>query len=141
MTHCVLYSFYVSFLSWTVSTSLKMLDGELLIVVHFGGQFEWDRVHPNYIGGDQTAIFVNCNLTYISLVESVLQAINWVKSEEPPRIQYLHQNGKAFTLISIKNDNDIRVMIKACGEVTNSIYIYLSRNINDGADYYRSISW
>ncbi|KAJ8649140.1 hypothetical protein MRB53_002163 [Persea americana] len=62
-------------------------------------------------------------------------------SEEPPRIQYLHKNGKAFTLISIKNDNDIRVMIKACGEVTKSVYIYLRRNINDGADHYPSLSW
>ena len=117
-----------------------MLDGELLIVVHFGGQFEWDRVHPNYISGDQIAIYVNCNLIYISFVESVLQAINRVMFEEHPHIQYLHQNGKVFTLISIKNDNDIHVMIKVCGEVTNSIFIYLSRNINHCADHYRSIS-
>lgn len=117
-----------------------MSDCEILIVIHFGGQLEWDKGHPKYSNGDQMTFYVSSSTTYNSLIKMIYEATNWILHDEHPLIQYLHQNGRAFTLITIKNDSDIHVMFKACGAESNSIYIYVSRNYSSNAENCLSLS-
>lgn len=111
-----------------------MSNDGVLIVLHFGGKFELDKAHLNYSGGNEKKLCVSNSLTYQSLIDRVLEETNLMQDEpfhiqclmqeEPCHSQYLHQNGRAFTLMSIKNDEDIDVMLKARRSWKDDVHIY-----------------
>ena len=108
-----------------------MSDCEVLIIFHYDGNFEFDIMHPVYNGGKQKMRYLSTDITYGSLVVEAIEASNWDSSAESLSIQYLHHNGHAFSLASIEDDNDVNRMIKALGQDTNEIYLYVSNSLNN----------
>ncbi|RWR83613.1 Transposase, MuDR, plant [Cinnamomum micranthum f. kanehirae] len=109
-----------------------MSDCEVLIIFHYDGNFEFDIIRPVYNGGKQKMRYLSTNITYGSLVAEAIEASNWDSSTKSVSIQYLHHNGRAFSLASIEDDNDVNRMIKASGQDTNGIYLYVSKSWNNG---------
>ena len=66
-------------------------------------------MRPVYNGGKQKMRYLLTDITYGSLVAEAIKASNCDSS------QYLHHNGRAFSLASIEDDNDVNRMIKASG--------------------------
>ena len=103
-----------------------MLDYDILIIFHYDENFEFDMMRPVYNGGKQKMRYLSTDITYGSLVAEAIEASNCVSSSESISIRYLHHNGRAFSLASIEDDNDVNRMMKASGRDTNGIYLYVS---------------
>ena len=76
--------------------------------------------------------YLPMDITCASSVNEANEAANCGSSIQNLNIQYLHQNGRAFSMASIDDDNDVRRMLKASGNDVNGIYLYVLNGQNDG---------
>lgn len=106
----------------------RMSDSEVCLVIHFNGELNLENGYPVYNGGDQKMIFISIIRTYSSLVQKLIEVTNWEMHDEYPYMQYLYHNGRAFTLISLKSDDDVHTMFKALRHGMDAIYLYVRRN-------------
>ena len=102
-----------------------MSVSEVLIIFHYDGDFQFDIIRPVYNGGNQKMRYLPTDITYESLVNEAIEAFNYDSSIQGLSIQYLHHNGRAFTMASIDYDNDVKRMFKASGNDVNGIYLYV----------------
>ncbi|RWR90905.1 hypothetical protein CKAN_02003400 [Cinnamomum micranthum f. kanehirae] len=109
-----------------------MLDSEVLFIFHYDGNFEFDMIRPVYNGGKQKIRYLLMDITYASLVNEANEAANCGPSIQNLNLQYLHHNGRAFSLAGIDDDNDVRRMLKASENDLNDIYLYVFNCQNDG---------
>ncbi|RWR78801.1 Mutator-like protein transposase [Cinnamomum micranthum f. kanehirae] len=107
-----------------------MSDREVLFMFHYGGDFVFDISRPVYNGGKQKMRFLATNITYECLVKEAIEASNGDSSIQNLTMQYLHHNGRAFSMASIDDDNDVRSMFKASGDELNEIYLYVFNGRN-----------
>ena len=77
--------------------------------------------------------YLSSEITYCSLVIVALEASNWESTTKNLSLEYLHHNDTLFSLISIE-DNDIKRMFKASGNVINGIHFYVTKGLNDTND-------
>lgn len=108
----------------------SMSDREVLFIFHYGGDFEFDISCPVYNRGKQKMRFLATNITYESLVKEAIEAFNGDSSIQNLTMQYLHHNGRAFSMANIDDDNDVRSMFKASGDELNEIYLYVFNGRN-----------
>ena len=109
-----------------------MSGGELIVIFHFDGKFEFDMIHPVYKDGKWKMMFIQSDITFRSLVNIDLEASHWEETYENLTIQYLHHNGHIFSLVALEDDNDIKDMVTLARDNTNGIYL--------GAFGWRSLS-
>ena len=74
--------------------------------------------------------FLATDITYESLVKEAIEASNGDSSIQNLSMQYLHHNGRAFSMASIDDDDDVRSMFKASGDELNEIYLYVLNGWN-----------
>ena len=103
-----------------------MSVSDVLIIFHYDSDF-LDIIRPVYNGGNQNMRYLQTYITYESLVNEAIEASNWDSSIQRLSIQYFHHNGRAFSMASIDDDNDVKRMLKALGNDVNGIYLCLQR--------------
>lgn len=54
--------------------------------------------------------FIPSDMTYCSPVNIAPDASKWKTTSENINIHYLHHNDRVFSLVTIKDDNDIKCM-------------------------------
>ena len=110
-----------------------MSNREVLFILHYDDDFEFDISHPIYNGGKQKMRFLATNITYESLVKEVIEASNGESCIQNLSMQYLHHNERAFSMASIDDDNDVRSIFKASasGYESNGIYLYVFNSQNN----------
>ena len=69
--------------------------------------------------------YLATDITYEYLVKEAIEASNEDSSIQNLSLQYLHHNGRAFSMASIDDDIDVRSMFKASGDKLNEIYLYV----------------
>lgn len=87
-----------------------------------------------YKGGMQRVRRVKRDITFVKLNEISLVGSSWDTSIENIRIEYLHHNGQTYSLICIKNDDDISCMFDLSGNNLNAIYLYIHREDSNVKD-------
>ena len=108
-----------------------MSDREVLFIFHYSGDFEFDISRPVYNGGKQKMRYLPTDITFESLVKEAVEASNGESSFiQNISMQYLHHNGRAFSMVSIDDDTDVRSMFKASGDESNGIYLYVFNSRN-----------
>ena len=53
-----------------------MSGGELTVIFHYDGEFEFDIIHPVYKGEKHKMRFIQSDITFSSLVNIALEASN-----------------------------------------------------------------
>lgn len=96
-----------------------MLSGKLIIIFPYDGALEFDVRHPTYKGGMQRARRVKSDITFAKLKEITLAGSSWDTSVDNIRIEYIHHNGQTYSLICIKNDDDISCVFDLSGNNLN----------------------
>ena len=102
-----------------------MTVNEVLIIFHYNGDFQFDIIRPVYNRENKKMRYLPTDITYESLVKKAIEASNWDSSIQRLSIQYLHHNGRAFSMVSINDDNTVKRMLKASGNNVNGIYLYV----------------
>ena len=70
------------------------------------------------------------DITYGALVKKAIEASNWESSIQNLSMQYLHHNGRAFSMANIDDDINVRSTFKASGDESNGIYLYVFNGRN-----------
>ena len=112
-----------------------MSDRDLLVILHSGGQFVWDNGSPIYNGGCPKMAFLKRSITFTQLVQKVHELSIGNKQRFVPNIQYLHQNGKVCTLVGIRNDDDVEIMLRASVMDASAVYLYNQPNVVHTIDH------
>ena len=97
----------------------------MLFIFHYDSDFEFDISHHVYNGGKEKMRFLATDITYESLVKEVIEASNGDSSSQNLSMQYLHHNGRAFSMASSDDGNDVRSMFNASGYESTGIYLCL----------------
>lgn len=105
-----------------------MSVSEVLIIFHYDGDFQLDIIRPVYNGGNQKMRYLPTDITYESLVNEAIEAFNWDSSIQRLSIQYIHHNGRAFSMARNDDDNDVKRMLKAPWNGVNGIYLSLQQS-------------
>ena len=111
---------------------IRMSGGDLIVIFHYDGDFEFDIICPLYKGGKQKMRFINNDTTL--MVNIALEASNWEETSDNISMDYLHHNGHVFSLVAIEDDNDIRCMLSLSRNDTNEIYLYIRRGVVRSAE-------
>lgn len=108
-----------------------MSDREVLFIIHYDGEFQFDINLPVYSGGKQKLKYLLSDISYQCLANETIESSNWDAAIQNLSMQYLHYNGRAFSMASIDDDNDVHLMFKASENETKAIYLYVSNSLNN----------
>lgn len=112
-----------------------MCERDLLVIFHSGGQLIWDNRSPIYNGSCPKMAFLDNSITYSQLVQKICRLSDGNRLGHIPNIQYLHQNGKVCTLVTITNDGDVKIVFKASMRAASAVYLYIQPSVGDSVDH------
>ena len=79
--------------------------------------------------------FLKRSITFSQLVQKVNDLSNGNNLGNVPNLQYLHQNPKINTLVSITNDEDVDIMFRASAVDASAVYLYIQPNAVHTVDH------
>ena len=109
----------------------SMSNRKVLFIFHYDGDFQFDISHPVYSGGKQKTKYLSSDISYQCLANQSIESSNWDTASQNLSMQYLHHNGRAFSMASIDDDNDVNLMFKASRNEMNGIYLYVCNGPNN----------
>ena len=108
-----------------------MSDREVLFIFYYDGDFQFDISRSVHSGGKQKMKYLSTDISYQCLANKAIKSSNWDTTIQNLSMQYLYHNERAFSMVSIDDDKDVRLMFKASGNETNEIYLYISNGLNN----------
>lgn len=108
-----------------------MSDNEVLVIFHYDGEFDFDINRPTYKGAKQKMRYLPTDISYNYLRDIALEVSKWEVLSDMPTLQYLYHDGFAFSLITLEDDEDIKVMFRV--SKNNTMYLYVSKGTNPAA--------
>lgn len=105
-----------------------MDNTEICIICHYNGILDVSNPLPVYIGGEQKVIWVDVNITFNQLLGKINEETGWELHDEHINMQYQFHNGRSFTFITIRSDDDLHRMFRLFQNGSQAIFMYLHSN-------------
>ena len=75
---------------------IRMLGGDLIVIFHYDGDFEFDMIRPLYKGGKQKMRFIKSDIKFNSLVNIAPKGPRLEETCDNISMGYFHHNGHVF---------------------------------------------